>query len=80
MNYLGECFVIRTALAEKLGGLRRDFAPSQIYDLALRAVERTDTNRSYSRSSLSSPTPSARRLIHSTLSPETRSAKPSRDR
>ncbi len=42
MNYLGECLVIRTALAEKLGGLRHDFAPSQIYDLALRAVEHTD--------------------------------------
>jgi len=41
-NYLGECFVIRTALAEKLGGLRRSFAPSQNYDLALRAVEASD--------------------------------------
>ncbi len=42
MNYLGECFVIRRTLVEKLGGLRRGFAPSQNYDLALRAVEQTD--------------------------------------
>ncbi len=42
MNYLGECFVIRSTLVEKLGGLRRGFAPSQNYDLALRAVEQTD--------------------------------------
>ncbi len=43
MNYLGECFVIRTALAEVLPRLRRRHsAPSQIYDLALRAVELTD--------------------------------------
>jgi GT2 family glycosyltransferase len=42
MNYLGECFVVRRALVEKLGGLRRGLAPSQNYDLALRAVEQTD--------------------------------------
>ena len=42
MNYLGECSVIRRALAEQLGGLHRGFGPSQNYDLALRAVEQTD--------------------------------------
>lgn len=41
MDYLGECFVIRRSLVEKLGGLRRAFAPSETYDLALRAVEET---------------------------------------
>jgi len=42
LNYLGECFVIRTTLADKLGGLCRGWSLSQNYDLALRAVERTE--------------------------------------
>ena len=43
MNYLGECFVIRTALAEKLGGLRRRLrARAKSMTSRLRAVEQTD--------------------------------------
>jgi GT2 family glycosyltransferase len=41
MNYIGECFLLRRALAEELEGPRREFAPAQNYDLALRATERT---------------------------------------
>src|SRR5580704_1613466 len=41
MNYFGGCFLIRRALADELGGLRREFEGAQNYDLALRATERT---------------------------------------
>ncbi len=42
MDYLGDCFIIRTELAKKLGGPRRSFGAGQSYDFALRAVEHTD--------------------------------------
>jgi GT2 family glycosyltransferase len=42
MNYIGECFVLRTALARNLERTSLSSAPSRNYDLALRAVERTD--------------------------------------
>ncbi len=43
MNYLGDSFIIRTALAKKLDGQRHSFGASWNYDFALRAVEQTDS-------------------------------------
>ncbi len=39
MNYLGDSFIIRTALAKQIGGPRHSFGTCQNYDFALRAVD-----------------------------------------
>ena len=40
-NYLGPFTVLRRAVVDDLGGMRREFGDGQVYDLMLRASERT---------------------------------------